>query len=118
MPDPLIWKGRVLALENANQPIVTCQLSQKNAPTSSGTFFKSCLADTAPSIATERILNIVVEVELVRMRAHSYGVGFVFRFVVDPEFDELFGENAAFGEELVILAEFGEGGFTSQRCGA
>ena len=41
------------------------------------------------------ILNIVVKVELVRMRSHPHRVRFIFLLVVDPEFDELLGEDPA-----------------------
>ena len=43
------------------------------------------------------------------MRAHPDGIRFRLFLIVDPEFDVVLGEDSAFGEELVILAEFAEG---------
>ena len=56
-------------------------------------------------------LNVVIEVELVRMRAHPDGIGLRFFLVVDPKFDEFRGEHISLEEEFVILAEFAEGFF-------
>jgi hypothetical protein len=53
-------------------------------------------------------LNIVIEVELVGMRAHPHRIGLHFFLVVDPEIDEFGGEYAALEEELVILLELAE----------
>ena len=40
-------------------------------------------------------LDVVVELEFVGVRAHADGVRFVFDFVVDPEVDDVFGEDVA-----------------------
>jgi hypothetical protein len=53
-------------------------------------------------------LDVVVQVELVGMRAHPDRVRFDLSLVIDPHSDEIFGEDAALGEELVILLEFAE----------
>ena len=41
-------------------------------------------------------LDVVIQVELVGMRAHPDGIGLHFFLVVDPELDEFLGEHAAF----------------------
>src|SRR5260370_41405 len=51
------------------------------------------------------VLDIVVQMELVRMRAHSHGIDFVLLLVSDPGINEIFFENSAFEEELVIRSE-------------
>src|SRR5260370_2722897 len=43
--------------------------------------------------------------ELVRMRAHSNWIDFVLLLVSDPGINEIFFENSAFEEELVIRFE-------------
>src|SRR5260370_34677634 len=51
------------------------------------------------------VLDIVVQMELVRMRTHSHGIDFVLLLVSDPGINEIFFENSAFEEELVIRFE-------------
>jgi hypothetical protein len=53
-----------------------------------------------------RSLNIVIEMEFIRVRAHPDGIRLILFLVVDPQFDVVLGEDSAFGKELVIVAEF------------
>jgi hypothetical protein len=41
-------------------------------------------------------LYVIIELELVGVRAHAHGVHFVLELVVDPELDDVFSENVAF----------------------
>ena len=49
--------------------------------------------------------DVVVELEFVGVGAHTDGVRFVFDFVVDPELDNVFGENVALEKELVVVLQ-------------
>ena len=51
------------------------------------------------------ILDVVVEMKLVGMRAHPNWIRFGFFLVIDPEFDEFRGENVSFEEELVVFVK-------------
>ena len=54
------------------------------------------------------ILDVVVQMKLIRMRPHPNRIRFVLLLIVNPKFDEVLGEDAALGEEFVIVAEFAE----------
>ena len=47
-------------------------------------------------------LDVVVHLELMRVRAHTDGIDFVGALVVDPGFDQVRREDVAFAEEVVI----------------
>src|SRR5690349_2530638 len=51
------------------------------------------------------LLNIVVERELVRVRAQSDGVGFAPAFIADEGFEQLLAEDVALEQECVILLQ-------------
>src|SRR6266849_3017980 len=46
--------------------------------------------------------DVVVELELVWMRAHAHGIHFVLHLVVDPELDDIFGEDVTLEQVLVV----------------
>jgi len=53
-----------------------------------------------------RSSDVIIQVELIRMRAHPHRIGFHFSLVIDPQFDEILAEDAPFEEEFVVLLEF------------
>jgi hypothetical protein len=57
-----------------------------------------------PSKASE--LNIVIQVELVRMRTQLHGVDFVCGLVFDPHINDILGKDVTFEQEGVV---FGQG---------
>jgi len=50
-------------------------------------------------------LNVVVQRELVGMRAQADRIGFVLSFVVDEGFEQFLGEHVALQQEGVILLD-------------
>ncbi len=52
-------------------------------------------------------LNVVIQGELVRMRAQPDGVGLVLALVVDERFEQLLGEDIALEQEGVVVLEAG-----------
>ncbi len=52
--------------------------------------------------AKSNLLNVVVEVEFMRMGAHAHGIDLVLLLVADPGVDEILLEDAALEKELVI----------------
>src|SRR5690348_5493037 len=50
-------------------------------------------------------LNVVVQVELVRVRTHPHGIHFLGHLVINPKIDEVLGEHAALREEGMIFLE-------------
>jgi hypothetical protein len=48
-------------------------------------------------------LAIVVECKLIRMRTQPHWVNFVVEFVINPVFDEVFGEHSTYGQKVMVL---------------
>src|SRR5579859_2283424 len=55
-----------------------------------------------------RFLDVVVQAELVRMRAQADGVHFLGALVLDVRAEQFFGEDVALEQELMVLLERGE----------
>lgn len=49
-----------------------------------------------------RVLDVVIHLKLMRVRAHTDGIDFVGALVVDPRFDQVGREDVALAEEVVI----------------
>src|SRR5208337_1552353 len=69
---------------------------------------KQSLGPASPALGMSIInkhSDVVIEVELVRIRAHPNGVHFVLGLVLDPQIDQLLGEHTALEEEFVVRLE-------------
>src|SRR5262245_18397697 len=53
--------------------------------------------------------GVVVECELVRMRAEPHRVDLVGRLVLDPGLDDVLGEDVALQQELVVVLQVVDG---------
>ena len=60
-----------------------------------------------PSVIVQS-LNVVVETELVRVRAESHGIRFTFSLISNKCFDQLFTEDVALQQERVVFFEASE----------
>ena len=61
-----------------------------------------------PPTTHHRFLNIVVQRELVGMRAQANRIGFVLALVVYERFDQIFAEHIALQQKFVIFFETGQ----------
>src|ERR1035438_9594665 len=104
MPSGVIQPSTMARLGNPPGEMLTCTIE----PCMRRTGLLACLGGTGQE-ACPTYLDVVIQRELVGMRAQADRLRFVLAFVIDEGFDQLLGEDVAAQEEAVVVFQAAQG---------